>query len=61
MMARARVIAKEFPLVRVDFYEEEGRVWFGEVTFTSAAGREVKLTQEMLSEIGNRVTMPVMK
>lgn len=61
MMARARVIAKEFPLVRVDFYEEEGRVWFGEVTFTSAAGREVKLTQEMLSEIGSRVTMPVMK
>lgn len=55
MMEYARLIAREFPLVRVDFYEVEGRVWFGEVTFTSAAGREVKLTPEMLSEIGGKV------
>lgn len=61
MMKRARIIAREFPLVRVDFYEVEGRIWFGEVTFTSAAGREVKLTQKILDEIGDKVRMPGME
>ncbi|MBE8952925.1 MAG: hypothetical protein SR1Q7_07255 [Quinella sp. 1Q7] len=32
------MLAKGFAFVRVDFYEIDGHVYFGEITFTSAAG-----------------------
>ena len=31
----SRVLAKDFPLVRVDFYEVGDRIYVGELTFTS--------------------------
>ena len=34
MMELARTLSKGFPLVRVDFYEVEGKVYVGELTFT---------------------------
>ncbi len=61
MMKYSRLLAREFPLVRIDFYEVEDRVWFGEVTFTSSAGRMVELKQELLTEIGDKVRMPGME
>lgn len=50
-------LAGDFPLVRVDFYEEEGKVFFGEMTFTSFAGRAEVFTQSMLCEIGDKVQL----
>ena len=37
-MELARTLSKGFPLVRVDFYEWQGKPIFGEMTFTPAAG-----------------------
>ncbi len=34
MMKLCRILAKDFPLVRIDFYEVSGRVYVGELTFT---------------------------
>lgn len=34
MISIAEALSKEFPLVRVDLYEESGRILFGELTFT---------------------------
>lgn len=34
----AAILAKPFPLVRIDFYNVDGRVFFGEMTFTPGAG-----------------------
>ena len=34
MIRYAEKLSEDFPLVRVDFYEESGRILFGELTFT---------------------------
>ena len=38
MLEIARILAKDFLFVRVDLYEFEGKVYFGELTFTPAGG-----------------------
>lgn len=38
MIEYARILSKPFPQVRVDFYEVDGKVYFGELTFTSVGG-----------------------
>ncbi len=38
MVSLAKHIAQEFSYVRVDFYETNGSVYFGELTFTPGAG-----------------------
>lgn len=38
MMDSARILSKPFPFVRVDFYIVNGRLFFGELTFTPAGG-----------------------
>lgn len=34
MLSYAEILSKPFPFVRVDFYEVNGKVYFGELTFT---------------------------
>ncbi|MBC8040451.1 MAG: hypothetical protein H7Y06_07915 [Opitutaceae bacterium] len=38
MLDLAAKLSKPFPFVRVDFYEDDGRVYVGELTFTPASG-----------------------
>lgn len=57
MMEYAGILSKGFPLVRIDLYQVEGKIYFGEITFTSCAGREMKIKQEMLTEIGQKVDL----
>lgn len=38
MIHLAKLTAKQFSYIRVDFYQVEGRVYFGELTFTPGAG-----------------------
>lgn len=38
MIHYAKILSKPFPFVRVDFYIDYGKVIFGELTFTPAAG-----------------------
>lgn len=38
MLDAASKLSKEFPLVRVDFYHENGRLYFGELTFLHFGG-----------------------
>jgi hypothetical protein len=40
MVEIAEKLSAPFPLVRVDLYQSRGQVWFGELTFTPAAGLE---------------------
>ena len=41
MVAAAEDLADEFPFVRVDFYDLDGKAVFGEMTFTPAGGHDV--------------------
>jgi hypothetical protein len=55
MIRVARTLSEGFPEVRVDLYESQGRVWFGELTFTSLCGMMNYYTPEYLREMGERV------
>lgn len=58
MLKTAELIAKEFPFVRVDFYEVDGKMFIGELTFTPAAGRIEYITLQTLLDMGNRIDLP---
>lgn len=61
MLNAASVLSKGFPEVRVDLYEANGKVYFGEMTFASLAGRMDFYTPEYLEELGEQVILPVRK
>lgn len=52
MLEYARLLSAPFDEVRVDFYEIDGRLYVGELTFTSAAGRMTYFTEEALLQMG---------
>lgn len=58
MLRAASVLSHGFPQVRADFYEVDGRLYFGELTFTSMAGRMTYYTPEFLKELGQMVQLP---
>lgn len=52
MLKYATILSEGFPQVRVDFYEVNDKIYFGEMTFTAACGRMLSFTQEKLLEMG---------
>ena len=57
----ASELCKDFAHVRVDFYEIEGRVYFGEMTFTPAA-TYIKWNSKGTDEyFGSLMTLPAKK
>lgn len=54
MLEAASILAEGFPQVRVDFYDVNGTLYFGEMTFTSMCGRMRYFTPEFLKELGNK-------
>lgn len=55
MLEVASKLSAGFPILRVDLYEVGGKVYFGELTFTSLGGFMDYLTPETLLEMGNKV------
>ena len=55
MIEYARLLSEGIPQVRVDFYDIDGKIYFGEMTFTSNQGRMPYYTQETLDEMGVKV------
>lgn len=53
MLEVASILSKGFPQVRVDLYEHNDKVYFGEMTFTSNGGYMDFYTQDFLDELGN--------
>ena len=51
-------LAEGFPFVRVDFYEIEGRVYFGEMTFTPAAGNIIYKSEGTDEYLGSLLKLP---
>lgn len=58
MVAAARRLAAGFRLVRVDLYQAEGRVVFGELTFVPGGGRERFLPASADREVGDLLRLP---
>ena len=57
MREYAAILSEGFPAVRVDFYNINGKVYFGEMTFTSNAGRMSYFTNDFLLRMGNLIKL----
>lgn len=53
----ASVLSKGFPFVRVDFYEIEKKVYFGELTFTPCACMDQAITSEANEILGEHINV----
>lgn len=53
----ASKLSKEFPILRVDLYEVDGHIYFGELTFTSLGGFMDYFTPEVLMDMGKKVKL----
>ena len=58
MIETARILSRPFPVVRVDLYNLEGRIVFGEMTFTSLGGLMNFYTDEFLESTGRMINLP---
>lgn len=58
MFEIAEKLSEPFPFVRVDLYEIEGEVIFGELTFTPAGGRSKAYTDKCDEEFGRLLVLP---
>lgn len=58
MKKLAAVLSKGLPFVRVDFFQVEGKVYFGEFTFFDWGGGRPFVTKEMDLELGKLITLP---
>ena len=58
MKELAAELCKDFAHVRVDFYEIEGKVYFGEMTFTPATGNIIFKPEGTDEHLGSLMTLP---
>lgn len=58
MIEIAGKISQGFPQVRVDLYNVNGKIYFGEMTFFSASGMNNDLSREFQLMIGDRIHLP---
>ena len=57
MMEAAKKLSEGHPQVRVDFYEVNGKLYFGEMTFTSNGGYMRYFTPNFLLELGKKIKL----
>lgn len=57
MIKIAEILSKEFKFVRVDLYNINGKIYFGELTFTPAAGLSSTITDEAADYLGNLIVL----
>lgn len=58
MVELAQVLARDFPFVRVDFYEVDGQIYFGEMTFYPGGGLEAFQPESWDEELGSWIALP---
>lgn len=61
MICLARKLSKGFPHIRVDFYEVDGRVYFGEITFYSMSGLSPFKPKKWDRIMGDWLKLPQLK
>lgn len=57
MLNAAEILADDFPQVRVDFFEIDGKLYFGEMTFTNMKGM-MEYFSENIGRFGNPLVFP---
>ena len=60
MMAFSSLLSKDIPFVRVDFYEAEGVLFFGELTFFPEGGFDKAILKETDDLYGEMIKLPAL-
>lgn len=55
MLEIATILSEGFPQVRVDLYNVDNQIFFGEMTFSSNGGRMGYFSQRLLKELGDKI------
>lgn len=58
MIEFATLLSKDFSFVRVDFFEANKKLYFGEMTFTSASGTHITEPKSFIFELGDLIKLP---
>lgn len=58
MLELSRILSKDIPHVRVDFYEVDGKLYVGELTFYTSAGFAEFTPDEYNYKFGDMITLP---
>lgn len=61
MIKMAERLCQGFPVVRVDLYNVNGKIYFGELTFTSGKGKMQYFSEAYQKEMGSLITLPKTK
>lgn len=61
MLEYSKILAKDYPFIRVDFYEINGELYFSELTFFPGAGFTKFYPEEWNEIIGNMIQLPKTK
>lgn len=61
MCSFAEKLSKGIPFVRVDFYEIEGKIYFGELTFYPGCGMEEFTPESWDYKLGDWIVLPAVK
>ena len=59
MLDICKILSKPFPQVRIDLYEIGGKIYFGEMTFTSAGGYDDEIPNDLDVEMGEKMNLPL--
>ena len=59
MLEIAKILSSDFPHVRADFYNIDGKIYFGELTFYESAGYSEYDPDEFDFILGNQFELPV--
>lgn len=59
MIELAEVLSREIPFLRVDFYNINGNIYFGELTFYPASGMGKFTSDEWDLKIGEYINLPI--
>ena len=59
MIELAEILSKDIPFVRVDFYEVNTHIYFGELTFYPGSGFEKFVPAEWDERLGGWIRLPV--
>lgn len=58
MFELAETLSKDLPYARVDFYNVDGHIYFGEITFFPAGGTDSNLLSETDVLFGSKIKLP---
>lgn len=58
MVKLTEMLAEGIPFVRVDFYEVNGKIYFGELTFYPGSGMEEFSPEEWDYTLGSWIQLP---